>query len=78
MKERVNVVELTTGKDTRVFEINHAERILRMPQNGGWKLPEDSPFKFDKNNGIKRNRSESDIEVAKAKTGNSKSDKAGK
>lgn len=37
---------------TEEFEINHAERILRMPNNGGWQLPEDSEYKFDFNNGI--------------------------
>lgn len=36
------------------FEINHAERILRMPNNGGWQLPSDSPFTFNTKNGIGR------------------------
>ena len=26
------------------FAVEHAERLLRMPNNGGWVLPEDSPF----------------------------------
>lgn len=34
------------------FEITHAERILRLPQTGGWRLPEDSKFIFDYKNGI--------------------------
>ena len=43
---------------TEEFEIKHAERLLRMPNNGGWRLPENSDFKFDKDNGIgyKRNK----------------------
>lgn len=43
---------------TEQFEITHAERLLRMPNNGGWRLPENSDFKFDKDNGIgyKRNK----------------------
>lgn len=43
---------------TEEFEITHAERLLRLPNNGGWKLPEESEFKFDKENGIgyKRNK----------------------
>mgnify|MGYP003589109374 CR=1 FL=1 len=43
---------------TDEFEITHAERLLRMPNNGGWRLPENSDFKFDKDNGIgyKRNK----------------------
>lgn len=42
----------STLKITEEYEINHAERILRMPNNGGWQLPEDSEYKFDFNNGI--------------------------
>lgn len=38
---------------TQSFEIAHAERILRMQNNGGWKLPGDSPFEFV-DNGIRR------------------------
>lgn len=43
---------------TEQFEITHAERLLRMPNNGGWRLPENSDFKFDKDDGIgyKRNK----------------------
>lgn len=38
---------------TDEFEINHAERLLRMPNNGGWQLPENTPFKFSIENGIR-------------------------
>lgn len=31
------------------FEISHAERLLRIKNNGGWRLPEDSPFEFLEN-----------------------------
>lgn len=34
------------------FEITHAERLLRLKNNGGWQLPADSKFTFD-GNGIK-------------------------
>lgn len=40
----------------REFEITHAERLLRMPNNGGWRLPDDSQFEFDKENGLKYRR----------------------
>lgn len=52
------VLECPTLNTTEEFEINHAERLLRMPNNGGWRLPENSDFKFDKDNGIgyKRNK----------------------
>lgn len=38
---------------TEQFEITHAERLLRMPNNGGWQLPEKTPFEFSKENGIR-------------------------
>ena len=41
---------------TDEFEIKHAERLLRMPNNGGWRLPDDSEYKFDFDNGIGRKR----------------------
>jgi hypothetical protein len=56
--ERTNRVVLQVGDKTQEFEINHAERILRMPNNGGWHLPEDSNYLMDEVNGltIKRNK----------------------
>lgn len=36
------------------LEITHAERLLRLKNNGGWELPADSKFTFD-GNGIKLN-----------------------
>ncbi len=38
---------------TEEFEISHAERLLRMPNNGGWQLSEKTPFEFSKENGIR-------------------------
>lgn len=38
------------------FEIEHAERLLMMPNNGGWELPKDSTFEFTKENGIRHKR----------------------
>lgn len=54
MKGKTQVVTLENGvlNVTQEFEINHAERLLRMPNNGGWQLPKDSQYKFDFNNGI--------------------------
>lgn len=40
------------GGVRKEFEIGHAERILRHPENGGWKLPEDSPYQYDYYDGI--------------------------
>ena len=30
----------------REFEVSHAERLLAMPNNGGWKLPENSQYLY--------------------------------
>jgi len=57
------VVDSTNVKQD--FEVNHAERLLRMPDNGGWKLPEDSKYQFDKVNGIKRRQHKEEIEATK-------------
>lgn len=46
---RVKTVELQIGNKKESFEISHAERILSMANNGGWKLPTDSKYIFDKN-----------------------------
>lgn len=54
---KVTLVCNVNGK-TQEFEISHAERLLRMRNNGGWELPENSTFNFDLNNGFtsKRNK----------------------
>lgn len=49
------------------FEVNHAERILRMPKNGGWKLPDNSPYQLDKNNGLITKRNSESISESKEK-----------
>lgn len=48
----------TASGAQREFEINHAERILRAPENGGWKLPDNSPYQFDYYNGITKRASQ--------------------
>lgn len=60
------VLETADGAQQE-FEINHAERILRHPDNGGWKLPDDSPFEFDFYDGIrKRTNQGNSAEAAKS------------
>lgn len=46
------VLENSKTGTTQEFEINHAERLLRMPNNGGWVLPKDSSYTFSLKNGI--------------------------
>ena len=47
------LLECTTLKTTREFDVTHAERLLKMQNNGGWQLPENSKFEFDRENGIR-------------------------
>lgn len=51
MTAKVTKVKLVcpTHNLTEELEIKHAERLLRMPNNGGWQLPDDSDFKFTQN-----------------------------
>ena len=53
MNAKTTTVTLMANNVTREFEISHAERLLRMPNNGGWHLPENSKFEFV-NNGLRR------------------------
>lgn len=63
MKIKENMVLLcdTANKTSSCFEIEHAERILRMPNNGGWELPINSKYQFNTSDGItiKRNKRDS-------------------
>lgn len=59
-------VTLETADGTqREFEVNHAERILRMPNNGGWKLPDNSEYKFDYYDGITKRTGQGNSVAAK-------------
>lgn len=55
MKAKTTYVLLVAGEQKREFEFTHAERLLRMPNNGGWHLPEESKFEFV-NDGLQRKR----------------------
>lgn len=37
------------------FSIDHAERLLRMP-NSGWELPKDSDYEYDRVTGLHRKK----------------------
>lgn len=53
MNAKTTTVTLVANGVTRQFEISHAERLLRMPNNGGWELPANSNYEFI-DNGIRR------------------------
>lgn len=54
---------------TQDFEISHAERLLMMRNNGGWKLPKESNFEFTKD-GIKYRTDKKTDNREKEKVGN--------
>lgn len=41
---------------TQDFEITHAERLLKMQNNGGWVLPKNSDYIFENGTINKRNK----------------------
>lgn len=74
MKGKKQMVDLFNPglKITEPYEINHAERILRMPNNGGWQLPEDSEHTFDFNDGIGNRENKPGVSGAKEEANNTK------
>lgn len=48
MAAKVTSVRLTAGDRTEAFEISHAERLLSMENNGGWKVAEDEKLVWTK------------------------------
>lgn len=49
MATKVNTIRLQVGGRIESFEIEHAERILRMRNNGGWRIADDEKVEFTKN-----------------------------
>ena len=49
MPAKTTIVTLVANGVTQDFEFAHAERLLQMPRNGGWMLPEGSRFEFKDN-----------------------------
>ena len=50
----VNLVALSAGIQ-QSFSIDHAERLLRMP-NSGWELPKDSDYEYDRVTGLHKKK----------------------
>ncbi len=53
MNAKTTTVTLVANGVTREFELSHAERLLRMRNNGGWELTENSKYEFV-DNGLRR------------------------
>lgn len=52
----VTLVALPAGI-RKSFSIDHAERLLRMP-NSGWELPKDSDYEYDRVTGLRRKKAQ--------------------
>ena len=50
----VTLVALSAGIQ-QSFSIDHAERLLRMP-NSGWELPKDSDYEYDHITGLRKKK----------------------
>lgn len=50
----VTLVALPAGIQ-QSFSIDHAERLLRMP-NSGWELPKDSDYEYDHVTGLRKKK----------------------
>lgn len=51
MEKQIDKVFLECSEETvndREFSLEHATNLLRMKNNGGWRLPKASPFEFKK------------------------------
>jgi hypothetical protein len=70
MQERISKVELEANGVTREFTIEIAERLLKMPNNGGWKLPDSSNLIFEGQNGFTIKRDSGTNQATKKNSGN--------
>lgn len=63
-KETKIELEIPQGRTT--FPIEQADALLRMPFNGGWKLPEDSEWTWSAEKGFEKRKAESGKRKAEA------------
>ncbi len=52
-------IELEIPQGRMDFSIEEADTLLRMPVNGGWKLPEDSEWTWSAEKGFEKRKVES-------------------
>lgn len=46
------LLEVSAHNMSKEFSVTHAEKLLRIKNNGGWALPKNSKYIFDLKNGI--------------------------
>jgi hypothetical protein len=49
MGAKVSTIRLQVGERIETFGAEHAERLLRMPNNGGWKIADDEKVELTEN-----------------------------
>ena len=47
-------IKLKAGDNVKSFSAEQAEKILRMPRQGGWAIAEPEKYTFTRENGINR------------------------
>lgn len=49
MEAKMTTIRLQVGDRIEAFDAEHAERLLRMPINGGWHVAPDEKVEFTEN-----------------------------
>lgn len=49
MAAKITSVRLQVRDEVREFEVEHAERLLRLPDNGGWHIADDEKVELTEN-----------------------------
>lgn len=49
METKVSTIRLQAGSRVEAFGVEHAERLLRMPNNGGWHIAEGENIELTEN-----------------------------
>lgn len=60
MATKVTTIRLQVGERIEAFEVEHAERLLRMSNNGGWRVADDEKVEFTENGFRPRKNKERD------------------
>ena len=62
MAKTTNVILNCPALGDREFEVSHAERLLALPNNGGWHLPENSNYVLENGSITRRHKKDSNRE----------------
>lgn len=65
-KDKIVTLLNTANGTTHKFDISHAERILRFPNNGGWEL-KDSKYQYSIKDGIRGKPNNGDTKESEGK-----------